>query len=85
MTKEKHDLCYSKCGADKKTCDSEFLANMKNECHRILKDYGWLFFAAYIDCNVLANIYLGVVDIVGDDPFEDAQDEACLWKTSNIK
>ena len=84
-----HDKCYSKCGADKKICDLNFLNDMEKICDRwVNKLYGpggglsWIGPGTLKNrdrsaCNRDAKMYYDAVDKGGDGPFADAQANCC--------
>ena len=74
-----HDNCYSKCGADKATCDKEFLTDMQVICYF---DYGWAnpiqkppadLIAKQKACNLVAKSYYEAVKRFEEEPFKNAQ------------
>jgi len=70
-----HDLCYSKCGSEKKDCDEVFLNNMKEVCAA----YRWMPIT-WFRCNLQALTYGTAVMRLGGHWFDKAQDEHCKWE-----
>jgi RHS repeat-associated protein len=69
---ENHDHCYGTCGASKKSCDKQFLNDMRNKCRSyqpMLANPGF--------CLLLANIYYQAVNWGGSSAYKDAQQTAC--------
>lgn len=64
-----HDKCYGTCGASKSDCDSQFLEEMQTVCEESANSSQ--------ACMDLANIYYGAVNALGQDPFDQAQKDAC--------
>jgi RHS repeat-associated protein len=76
---ENHDNCYSRCGASKQECDSNFFKDMKNQCGR--PTFGNI--TGFTVCTVLAAIYYDQVSENGDGPFNDAQKNCRPWCDPN--
>jgi hypothetical protein len=67
-----HDICYSTCNSSKETCDTDFLLGNVQAC----VDAGYTGLAL-AGCKAIAGDYYLAVDLLGDDPYESAQKEAC--------
>jgi hypothetical protein len=68
-----HDICYTKCGTTKATCDQVFLACMVGKC---TAKYGKLNPVRYI-CTDLATKYYGAVFAGGCPAFKSASKKHC--------
>jgi hypothetical protein len=67
-----HDICYSTCNSSKETCDLNFLQGNVQAC----ADAGYTGLAL-AGCEAIAGDYYLAVDLLGGDPYESAQNEAC--------
>jgi RHS repeat-associated protein len=88
-----HDICWGVCGADRKTCDDQFLKDLQTQCDKWVDKlygpggiYGWIGDgklkeidrrACYRDAKVY---HRGVSSKLGDGAFKEAQKEACACK-----
>lgn len=68
-----HDICYETCGRKKSFCDRRFRKLMEDACDETFPRE-----AKRLACYVAAGTYYQFVSKFGDDPYEDAQKEACL-------
>lgn len=68
-----HDVCYGTCNANKDTCDSNFLRDMRMVCEQHFLDFS----PAKHDCDENAWIYYRAVQVIGGGAYSDAQQEAC--------
>jgi len=66
-----HDRCYGRCGANKSTCDKNFLADMKAICKRKYPSGGLAIKLRL--CNTQANVYYTAVAKLGGGPFSRGQ------------
>ena len=86
-----HDICYGTCGTKRATCDNQFKQNLYSICEALEQEWrsrprydfigdlvhgSGLYLAT---CKRIANTYYEVVNLLGETPFEDAQNKACEW------
>lgn len=65
-----HDLCYSRCGNSKSSCDNAFCSGLKTDC---------LAFSGYEQslCLSWADIYCNFITKIGTRLFKSAQNDHC--------
>jgi hypothetical protein len=64
-----HDACYSRCGSGKANCDRQFLRDLREQCRRQAN--------SPLLCYAIAMIYYQVVNLAGQDAYDNAQFLSC--------
>lgn len=69
-----HDICYETCGKKQSYCDRRFRTLMEDACDDQFEPES----LRHIACYAAAETYYQAVSRIGDEPYADAQKEACL-------